>query len=346
MRPFSRVLLLILLLPLLQLRAPAAPAADDLLYLADTQVLEVSPTRPVPLRLVLVSVSMDGVNYPNSLGLRTAHPGPVSATFGLGRQYVRFRAQIGIPDTIRIRGRLSYEVEADGRSIYRSPIIRPGDRSIAVDLDVRNVQRLTLRGRAIDEPGGYTLVWGDARVLPASALAAEAKAEGVLERPDRRPAGGPADAPQSVRRPVGEGAVPAVEPRDVTALAAVLKRRLAQAAKEAKGPVILAEFQGIDVPVLHGRVVAEELTTALIRQGVRLVERGELDAALRELKLAPDAPLSPTTVKELGRRTGAGLLIVGSLIPRGDRLVVHARVLRADTGEAVAAERAELRLTE
>jgi hypothetical protein len=111
-----------------------------------------------------------------------------------------------------------------------------------------------------------------------------------------------------------------------------------------KGPVVLAEFQGIgSVSRATTRAFAEELTTALIQRGLRLAERGQVEAALRELHPAPDTPLSPAVVKELGRQTGASILIVGSLTARADRLIAHARGLRADTGEAFFAERVEVR---
>jgi NPCBM/NEW2 domain len=320
-------LALSLLLLLVPCGAPAAPAEGDLdvIYLADMQPLDTNSVqanrRP---GTSVVRAEMDGTLYESSLGLRALRAVPVSATFGLGRKYARFQSRIGLPDNFPTRSRLSYEVEADGQSIYRSPIIRTGDRSILVDLDVSSVQKLTVRGRALDATDGYLLVWADAKLLPPGAAPASAA-----------PAGGQVSSRESSW---------ALETRDVEAFAAALKRGIDAHAGGTAGPAVLAEFRGIDLASTTApRAFAEELSTALIRQGVRLVERGQLESALREMKLAPDATFDAVTAKELGRRAGAALLIVGSLADRGATVVANARVVRAATGEAIWAERAELR---
>jgi hypothetical protein len=331
MRSFTRLLLAALACLCLGRPALAAPAEGDLetLYLVDTQLLDTNAIDRLRPRTVLVPVSMDGVRYENSLGMRASKPGPVYATFGLGRRYGRFQAQVGLPDNIMTKGRLVYEVEADGKRIWRSPILRAGDRSVAVDLDVSEAQRLTLRGQALDATEGYLIVWGDARVLPKGAAAAQPAATN-----DPRPA---------TARPDAETALP-LNVVDVERLAEALATRLLRAGDTAKGSVLLAEFQGIGVTRATVRSFTEELSGALIRRGVRLLERGQFAAELQKLQPDPDTPLSAATVKELGRRTGARVFLVGSLTGRANGLViVNARALRADTGEAIAAERAEIR---
>jgi hypothetical protein len=343
MKTPTRRLLLLLACLTLALPAAAAPAEDDLdtLYLADTAFLDTNSLHNLRPRTVLVPVSMDGVRYENSLGLRAPKPGWVYATFGLGRRYGSFQAQVGLPDNLPTKGRLVYEVEADGKRIWRSPILRAGDRSVAVDLDVSDVQRLTLRGQALDATEGYLIVWGNARVLPKSATGdRRARAE------DRRLE---ADGPLPPVAPLARDVPASLNVKDVEQLAAALAPHLLKAGEASKGPVLLAEFQGIGVPRATARAFAEELSTALIRRGVRLLERGDFEAELRRLQPDPDAPLSAATVKELGRKTGAGVFIVGSLTASGADwqrtvrlLVVNARLLRADTGEATAAERGEV----
>lgn len=336
MRSIPRLLLLALGCVALTLPAAAAPAGEhpDTLYLADTQVLDSSsPDRRRPPTMLL-SVSMDGVSYENSLGLRAAKPGPVHATFGIGRRYSRFRAQIGLPDNIPTKGRIRYEVDGDGKQIYRSPILRAGDRSIAVDLDVSEVQRLTLRGQALDATEAYLIVWGDARVLPKSDSPPPPAFGGHPARDMHPAAGEPALAIAG-----------AVVEQIATALASGL-----QEAGAAKGPVLLAEFAGVGVGRATTRAFAEELSTALIRRGVKLIERGQFEAELRRRQPDPDAPLSPAVIKALGQQTGAGVFIVGSLTRQaggaltGETLIVNARALSAETGVALFAHRAQARL--
>jgi hypothetical protein len=322
-----------LLLLLAPLGASAAPAEGDLdlMYLADMQPLDTNSVQGRQTRTLLMRAEMDGTLYESSLGLRAPRAIPVYATYGLGRKYARFQARVGLPDNIPIRSRLSYELEADGQSIYKSPIIRAGDRSILVDLDVSTVQKLTLRGRALDAPGGYLLVWADAKLLPPGAAPTPAA---------------PAPAGDTAGPAASRDASWALETRDVETFAAALKRGIDAHAGSTAGTVVLAEFRGIDLASSTApRAFAEELSTALIRHGISLVERGRLETALREMKLAPDAGLDPTSAKELGRRAGAALLIVGSLADRGATVVANARVLRAATGQAIWAERAELRKT-
>lgn len=337
MRSIPRMMLLALGCVALALPVAAAPAEEDpdILYLADTQVLDSSsPDRRRPPTL-LVNTSMDGVPYENSLGMRAPKPGPVHATFGIGRRYSRFRAQIGLPDNIPTKGRIRYEVDGDGRRIYRSPILRAGDRSIAVDLDVSEVQRLTLRGQALDATEGYLIVWGDARVLP--------KGDPRSPTRDAQPAAArPATAAPEQPLPIDTGTVEQL----ATALASGLK----EAGAAAKGPVLLAEFSGVGVGRATTRAFAEELSTALIRRGVKLIERGQFEAELRRRHPDPDLPLSPAVIKALGEQTGAGVFIVGSLTrpsqgtPPGDTLVVNARAVSADTGVALFAHRVQARL--
>jgi acetaldehyde dehydrogenase (acetylating) len=184
-----------------------------------------------------------------------------------------------------------------------------------------------VRTRAIDAKDGYLIAWGDAKLVPA--------------RPttnDQRPTTNARSQEPGTPAPVW-----AVDPAGIESLAKALKRGLTTRAAGVKGAVVLAEFRGIDLPVANAsRVFTEELATALIRQGVPLVERGQLEAAMQAMKLTPETTLSPATVKELGRRSGAALLIVGTLADRVETVVANARILRTDTGAAVWAERAEL----
>lgn len=324
MRSIARLFLFSLVLPVLTTCTLAAPAEEhpDTLYLADTQVLDTNSIHNLRPRTLLVPFSMDGTRYENGLGMRAPKTGPVYATFGLGRRYERFRAQVGLPDTLMTKGRLVYEVEADGRRVWRSPILRAGDRSVAVDLDVREVQRLTLRGHALDATEGYLIVWGDARVLPKGAN-------------DPRPA-------TNDPAPTAGGASP-LALADMERLAQAIHASLTRAGHRAKGPVLLAEFAAIDVSRSTARAFTEELATALIRRGVRLLERGQFEAELRKRQADPDTPLSAATVKALGKQTGAALFLVGSLTGRGDRIVANARGLQTATGAALFAERSEIR---
>lgn len=57
------------------------------------------------------------------------------------------------------------------------------------------------------------------------------------------------------------------------------------------------------------RVVSDMLTTALRRNGLRVLERQELEAVLKEQRLATGGHVDPSTAVETGRLTGAQYLL-------------------------------------
>lgn len=88
-----------------------------------------------------------------------------------------------------------------------------------------------------------------------------------------------------------------------------------------------------------GSVVAERLTTELIKQGnLKVVERREIEKVLGELKMQISGTMDQDSARRLGRLLGADLLVVGTLteLP-GKVLEVNARLASVETGEAVSA---------
>ncbi len=91
-----------------------------------------------------------------------------------------------------------------------------------------------------------------------------------------------------------------------------------------------------------GDGVAAMLVTDL--QGsdsVRVVERKQLDAVLRELELSESDFVDPATVQRLGKGLGATEVVVGDVTVLGDNLRIDARVVNVETGEVDSAVSAD-----
>ena len=88
-----------------------------------------------------------------------------------------------------------------------------------------------------------------------------------------------------------------------------------------------------------GLLVSAELTTVLRRDhGIMLIERSQLGAVLEEMALGQTGVVEPTKAVEVGKLAGAQGLVIGSVAEAGDRYLVNARVVAADSGEVIFAD--------
>jgi len=79
-----------------------------------------------------------------------------------------------------------------------------------------------------------------------------------------------------------------------------------------------------------GRIVSEALATAIAEQGgAVLVERSQIESAMKEISLSFTGMISSSTALQAGRVVGARYLVVGTLADDGEKKVeVNARLLR------------------
>jgi len=92
-----------------------------------------------------------------------------------------------------------------------------------------------------------------------------------------------------------------------------------------------------------GLLVSSELTTLLARDhGLLLVERSQLTKVVDELALGQTGLTDPMKSAEVGKLAGAQGLVVGTIGEAGDRYLVDARVVEAETGKVTAAEQTSL----
>lgn len=101
--------------------------------------------------------------------------------------------------------------------------------------------------------------------------------------------------------------------------------------------VVVADFRGIDGEVTAlGRYVAEEMVTKLFSFGeVRVIERGQLENALKELKFSQTDLFHPDTAKKLGKLIGADVILGGTITDLDTAIRVNARLFSSEKGEVL-----------
>ncbi|MDI6870942.1 MAG: FlgO family outer membrane protein [Bacillota bacterium] len=116
-----------------------------------------------------------------------------------------------------------------------------------------------------------------------------------------------------------------------------LKERFSRAAVGVI-PLALLDSPGVQL----GRDFTESLTTALINAGFRLADQGRLAKALTELQVRDASQVDGDLARKIKEKSGCELLLLGSVADRGQSVAVNVRVLDAESGTYLAAERLEV----
>ncbi|MBI5202409.1 MAG: hypothetical protein HY925_12535 [Elusimicrobia bacterium] len=96
-----------------------------------------------------------------------------------------------------------------------------------------------------------------------------------------------------------------------------------------------------------GRIVSEALATAIAgRDEAVLVERGQIDSAMKEISLSFTGMISSGSALQAGRMVGAKYLVLGTLADDGEKRVeVNARLVETESGIVLAAGKATVKKT-
>ena len=103
--------------------------------------------------------------------------------------------------------------------------------------------------------------------------------------------------------------------------------------------VAVADFADLSGnPVQLGQYMAEEMTTQLIRRGVRVGERRLLAQVAEELRLnlSDIGLIDPASAQRLGQMLSVDAVIVGSLTQIQKTIRVHVKLIATETAEVVA----------
>jgi TolB-like protein len=76
----------------------------------------------------------------------------------------------------------------------------------------------------------------------------------------------------------------------------------------------------------------EEITNALGRRRVPMVERGQFSKVLSELHLESGQAFDPAMAQKFGRQVGAQAVLIGTLVPRGAVADLNLRLIETQTG--------------
>jgi S1-C subfamily serine protease len=261
--------------------------------------------------------------------------------YNIGKKYARFQAIVGVDDAEEDgKNSVTFQVEGDGKSLFRSPPMRAGDPPVSVDVSVTGMVRLKLM---LLGEGGYVRVkgiWADARLIkgpgggPEELKVHHGETVVIGGKPYKINVVGSGGGGQT-----GSGATDvALPPRAVQSFAQTLAEK-AQGNGQAWQRVAVARFKCVpplaaDAPV--ALALQEDLLTAINQNGVNTVERGELERILEEHKIATTGLIDSASAKELGKFLQADAVLVGSLSDRGESVVINARWIDLQTGEAPA----------
>jgi curli biogenesis system outer membrane secretion channel CsgG len=95
-----------------------------------------------------------------------------------------------------------------------------------------------------------------------------------------------------------------------------------------------------------GDQMAATLTDVLAQSGtVRVVERRQLQQILEEMKLSASGLIDEQTAIQAGRLLGANGLLLGSFVAFQGSVRINVRVVKTETGEILATERASGRFS-
>ncbi|MBI3609972.1 MAG: hypothetical protein HY204_04610 [Nitrospirae bacterium] len=111
-----------------------------------------------------------------------------------------------------------------------------------------------------------------------------------------------------------------------------------QVPRNSRLTVAVVDFRTLrgEVPAL-GRYVTEALIGKLFKHGhLRIIERVQLERALKELQVNQSDLFDPATTKKLGRYIGADAILSGNLTLFESTVEIHARLFSTERGEVLA----------
>ena len=243
------------------------------------------------------------------------------ATWSIPAGYTTLDAYAGVNDEWETDRPVLFNVLVDG-DVVKSVKARFGDKPVRLSVPVPGGASLRL------EIVGYGGVFAEPKVLAGASASPGAPAE--------------------TRQTPAPSAPFVVDPRDLDKLAANLWQKTSANPTARRrletGQVAVATFELIDVPSPSvARNVAEDLYTAMINAGYQLVERGQLDKVLKELKIQNMGLIDPKTAQRIGQLSGCDVILLGSISDRGQFVAINARLMDTATGKSLVADRVEMR---
>jgi TolB-like protein len=193
-----------------------------------------------------------------------------------------------------------------------------------------------VRGQFSDEGDRLRLV---VRVVSATGARELARSEAVVALGQGPRAAAPPAAPAGGSKAVESGHVDVAIRKLADGLAGGFSKMPGSASYRRLAVLAFSEDGDQAKKRKLGPVVTAELTTRLRRDhGLLLVERQKLGQVLGELKLQEMTGLSARQAADIGAMADVQALVLGSVADAGDRYLVNARIVAAQSGDTLSAE--------
>ena len=271
-------------------------------------------------------------------------PNPLRIVFDNHKHHEVFEAWVGFHGGGG-KGTLTFIVLGDGRELFHSNEMHPFDAPVRISVPIkgcRGITLLTIGSQDLWSPQ-QTAVWGDPIFRmgkPASVIPATTTTPAVST--------GTTDDTTSDAAPL-KNKLLQISPARMDELATKLKAALAKdpVFSKSRPTLAIANFKLIPANALdptNADNVREDLSTAIISTDTfNVVERGQLDQALKELKIGLNDTFDSATAQKLGKLVSAQVVLIGSISDRGSFVVINARLIDTATGRARAAANVEVR---
>lgn len=146
---------------------------------------------------------------------------------------------------------------------------------------------------------------------------------------------------EPVRVPVAPSApIPPAPIVESAAAPEAVESTPAELAEPDKIPVAIASFSSaanVREADTVRRALADGLINALAqREDIRVVERERIAEALQDLRMSSEGLIDQATAQQLGKMTGARVIVTGNILQIDDELAITARLINTETSELVA----------
>jgi TolB-like protein len=131
-------------------------------------------------------------------------------------------------------------------------------------------------------------------------------------------------------------------PMGLVPVGSILQANETQAAAEQSPefyPLALLPFQerGRETKELGGKVTDLLFAKLVVSPALYLVDREDLDKVMEEQELSASGLVKPGAANELGQLTGAKLLVTGSVLQVGNKIVLVCKIIGTETSRVVGA---------
>lgn len=286
------------------------------------------------------------INSDDSIEYRT-----LTVTYNLAKKYDVFEGYFGVDDDTGQEGMFAaLEIIGDNHTLYSSSNKKLLDKPDFINISVKGVVRLkfvivsTTKNVTYGNENGKNDVSVTIGAPKLIIGATAPKKETTTTANTKTTTSETAEETESGCE--GSSNI-IIDSKSLETLANNLAKQVNDAGLAKNGKVQLAITKFKLVSICKKSVaddVLDDLSTYLLKTKVfKLIEREQLEKAIKELKFNLTGFIEPKKAIELGKMVGAQAILIGSVSDRGTSVMVNARIINTKTGEADIAENVEMK---